>query len=60
MRSCHAAQAYAYVLTLAGMALSDAQKAAWAAVLAGTRGGRSLPPALQTALVDFFADPPST
>ena len=36
--------------------LSSTQKAAWAAVLSEVRGGRTLPPALQAALVDFFAD----
>ena len=41
------------------MTLSSTQKAAWAAVLSSVRGGRTLPPALQAALVDFFADPPS-
>ena len=38
------------------MTLSSTQKAAWAAVLSSVRGGRTLPPALQAALVDFFAD----
>ena len=38
------------------MTLSSTQKAAWAAVLSEVRGGRTLPPALQAALVDFFAE----
>ena len=36
------------------MVLSAAAKAAWAGALASTREGRSIPAALQTAMVDFF------
>ena len=37
------------------MPLGATERAAWAAVLAARRGGKTLPAALQTALVDFFA-----
>lgn len=37
------------------MTLGATERAAWAAVLAARRGGKTLPTAVQTALVDFFA-----
>ena len=38
------------------MPLSGAEQAAWAGVLSARRGGKALPPAVQTALVAFFAE----
>ena len=40
------------------MPLSGQEQAAWAGVLSTRRGGKTLPNAVQTALVAFFTDPP--
>ena len=37
------------------MVLSGADRTAWAGIFAGKRGGRLLPTAVQTALVQFFS-----
>ena len=44
--------------TSAPMPLSGQEQAAWAGVLSTRRGGKTLPNAVQTALVAFFTDPP--
>ena len=44
--------------TSAPMPLSGQEQAAWAGVLSTRRGGKTLPNAVQTALVAFFSDPP--
>ena len=42
--------------TSAPMPLSGQEQAAWAGVLSARRGGKTLPTAVQTALVAFFAE----